>query len=208
MKKYIALFALMILVPTVVHAQNQQGKQEQDSASVETTVISVSNSNGNQVQTQGQVQTQNAGEEQNLQVSSQVHVYLNSAEQKAQGLSEMKGYGKTTDEIREIGKGQVDAQDTIRQGVEKLNSRSKGLKLLIGCDRQALGELKSELAQNQLRVQALEEIKTQVYNQADSTQIQETVEALVEQNTALQEMIENEESTFSLFGWLVKLLNA
>ena len=62
------------------------------------------------------------------------------------------------------------------------------------------------MEQNQLRVQQLQRLQTQVANQADEAQIKEAIQAFVEQNTALANQIQAEEQVGSLFGWLAKLL--
>jgi hypothetical protein len=130
-------------------------------------------------------------------VSQKVHELLSSE-------TETTGIG---DQVRQVARLQNQAQEKIQTEVSKMASRSGLLKGLFGPDWKAIGNLNEELAQNQLRIQKLQELKTEVVNQAEETQIQETVEALVEQNTALESQINQEEGSFSLFGWLVKLFN-
>ena len=55
------------------------------------------------------------------------------------------------------------------------------------------------MEQNKLRIQQLQQLANQVQNQADQTQIQEAIQVLTEQNTALQEQIQAEENIGSLF---------
>jgi tRNA A37 methylthiotransferase MiaB len=63
------------------------------------------------------------------------------------------------------------------------------------------------MEQNQLRIQQLQELQNQIANQAEETQIQELIQALVEQNTALEDKIQAEEQVGSVFGWLLKLFS-
>ncbi len=80
------------------------------------------------------------------------------------------------------------------------------MKSLIGPDYKALKALNQEMEQNQLRIQQLEQIKTQLSNQGDLQMVQEAIEALTAQNTSLQDMVKTEEATSSLLGWLFKML--
>ena len=187
--------------------------------------------NGQQVK--NQVQTQNAGEDSQLNVQvkevnmeeQQQATSQNEVEQpKAQTLStnaqqkmsvvsqkvkellasedRLGGIGQ---EVREIARLQNQAQEKIQIHAAEMASRSGLLKKLIGPDFKAINGLRQELAQNQLRIKNLEELKTEVANLAEETQIQETVEAIIEQNTALENQINEEEDLPSVFGWLIKL---
>jgi len=53
----------------------------------------------------------------------------------------------------------------------------------------------------------MEQLLAQVYNQADKTLLQENIQLLQDQYTALQDMVQRETQNFSLFGWLVKLFS-
>ena len=187
--------------------------------------------NGQQVK--NQVQTQNAGEDSQLNVQvkevnmeeQQQATSQNEVEQpKAQTLStnaqqkmsvvsqkvkellasedRLGGIGQ---EVREIARLQNQAQEKIQIHAAEMASRPGLLKKLIGPDFKAINGLRQELAQNQLRIKNLEDLKTEVANLAEETQIQETVEAIIEQNTALENQINEEEDLPSVFGWLIKL---
>jgi hypothetical protein len=66
--------------------------------------------------------------------------------------------------------------------------------------------MERQVEQNQLRIQQLTQLQTQLTNQAEITQVEAMLEALWEQNTALQERMDQEEDGFSLLGWLFKRL--
>jgi uncharacterized protein YeeX (DUF496 family) len=79
--------------------------------------------------------------------------------------------------------------------------------MLIGSDYQALKNVQKQIEQNQLRIQQLEQLQNQLTNQSDIAIVQETIQALTEQNISLQDRINLEEQSGSLFGWLFKLLS-
>jgi hypothetical protein len=60
------------------------------------------------------------------------------------------------------------------------------------------------MEQNQLHIQTLLQLQTQLSNQDDISQVQQTIQALIEQNTALQDRISVEEQSGSLLGWMFK----
>lgn len=206
----IALVAfLLVSLPTVTLAQgNQQVRQAQDSYGVQqqdrvqdpamhegdTTV----SPQGNQVQNQNQIVTQNQGEESKLQVATQ-HM---------EQLIDMGGVDEEVGQkIGAVAQQQVQAQSQIQNQLDKLESKSAFMKKLFGPDYKAIKALKQQMEQNQLRIQQLQQLQTEVVNQADETQLQEAVQALIEQNTALEKQVAAEEKVGSLFGWLVRLFS-
>jgi Cu/Ag efflux pump CusA len=121
-------------------------------------------------------------------------------------LMDMEGLNEEVgNQVRNIAQQQVQTQTQIQTQLNKLESKSGLMKKLFGPDYKAIKNLKQQMEQNQLRVQQLEQLQTQVVNQADEIQLEEAVQALVEQNTALEEQIQAEEQVGSLFGWLIKL---
>ena len=145
--------------------------------------------NGNGAQNQGE------GLETRSQVATQV-----------QEMLQVRTEGGIGEQVREIAQAQNQAQNQIQEHLNKLDEKGKFWKFMFGPNYQALGDLNQQLEQNQLRIQTLQTLQNQLTNQADQTMIQEAIEAMIEQNTALQEMINAQGQARSLFGWLVKLL--
>jgi hypothetical protein len=177
---------------------------------------------GNEVK--NQVKTQNAGEESQLMVntneslqasenatgstnrSAMARQNMSVVAEKVAGLLEFKEDSKGIGtEVRVIAKAQNQAQNLIKGGLDKLDSRGRMMRALFGTDLKAVKNLNQQMEQNQLRIQQLEELKNQVVNQADETQIEEAIQAMIDQNTALADQIKIEEQTKGMFGWLVRL---
>jgi len=208
-----------------------QQVQSQVQTQVQTQFTTISPT-GKQVQNQNQVQTQNQGEDQSLQIATQEQensdMQNGNAQQTSGGQSKsMSGQslldsvgnvtkntedilsismakGSPGEKIQEIAKTQVIAQAEIVADVQKLDSRKGFIKTLIGPDHKAIKTLTQQMEQNQLRIAELEQLQNQLINQGDITMVQETIQALVDQNTALQKKIALEEETGSMFGWLFK----
>ena len=186
-------------------------------------VYAAKNETGAQVQNQNQVKTQNAGEDSQLQVNTQeqesqgmpkgesprsesAKENMSAVAQKVEELLTTKTTeGGIGEQVKQIAQEQTEAQDQIQTELAKVDSRGGLLKSLIGPNYQALKNMQKQMEQNQLRIQQLEQMKNQLINLGEITMVQETIQALTEQDTALQDRIALEEQTGSLLGWLFKL---
>jgi len=209
----------VLVVGGKVAAKNSVGAgQMQQNEDIEASSIGV------QVKNQNQVTTQNEGEDSELQIEtaekesteegrgegllkrSPVAIeHMSLVAQKVQELLQIKTTGGIGDQVREIAREQDMSQTQVQEQINKIDSKGQLAKSLFGPDYKALKSMNQIMEQNQLRIQALEELQNQLTNQADKTTIEETIQALIQQNTSLEEAIMLESQTKSLFGWLVKL---
>lgn len=218
MKKILVFLTLLVLSGfSVQAAQNKAGAQNGGGAGT-----------GAQIQNQNQVQTQNQGEEQQLQIqtreqeqtgasqgggintqnrSKNAEEHMSAVAEKVQELQQIREEGGLGEQVRQIAQEQSTAQDTIKQNVDKLNSRSALKKFILGSDYTAIKNLKNQLTANKLRITQLEELKTQLINQDDVIIIQSTIETLIQQNTILENQIKTEEGTKSMFGWMMRFFS-
>ena len=214
----ISLFIISGLVLPIFAANNSAGAQNTNSGQQ----VKVSPSpTGSQVRNQNEVNTQNQGEDSQLQVNTQEEENLGEGEglqtrsqtaienmskvaEQVQLLLQTRISGGIGEQVRMIAQEQNQAQTQIRNWVNKLNSKSKLARFLTGSDYGAIKNLMQQLEQNRLRIQQLEQLQNQLSNQGDITMVQETIQALIQENTSLQELITAEEKTFGLFGWLFK----
>lgn len=159
------------------------------------------------IENKNEVQTKNQGEETMLQVNTEEKENLGSTvSQKVEELLNdetlEKGIGQ---QVKQFVQEQKQTQDKIQEHLNLAENRNTLLKSFIGPDYKSLQNAKAQLEQNQMRIKNLEELKLQLTNQSDITIVTETIQAIVNQNTALQDQIEIEESSSSLLGWLFKL---
>jgi hypothetical protein len=110
-------------------------------------------------------------------------------------------------QVREVTQAQKQAQTQIETEFAKMESRMGFVKSLFGPDFKAIKNLNQQVEQNQVRVQELKQLANQTQNQVDQTQLQEMIQVLDQQNTALTERVQAEERVGSIFGWLVKFFN-
>lgn len=197
------MLAIFGLVSNTYAAYNgagaQTGGQVQQQDKIQDPTTHASSSplpSGNQVKNQNQVVTQNQGEESQLQVATQ----------EMEQLMDLNGTNQNLgNQVKTIAEEQVQAQIEIESQLNKLESKSNLMKKLFGPDYGAIKNLKQQMEQNRLRIQLLTELQNQVTNQADETQLEEAIQALIDQNTNLEEQLQTEEQIGSIFGWLIKL---
>lgn len=233
MYKIYLLFISLVLVGLLtanVYAANNQGSGSQGTGSGTGTGVgqgSQGTGTTQPVQNQNQVQTQNTGEEQQLQVQTQeqqgteTEKGTNSNSQgSGKGLSETRSSvaqqiqellgvqsaaGGIGDQVRTWAKTQQQSEFKIQEHLTKIEGKTGLVRSLFGPNYGSLNALKQEMNQNRARVQQLEQLKLKLTNQSDITNVQEMVELLNQENTALQEKINLEEANGGVFGWLVKL---
>jgi hypothetical protein len=195
-------FVALLAASSIVYADKNETAGE-TSGQTNITASPVGNSVGNQ----NQIQTQNEGEDSMLQTNTAEKENLGSlVSQKVQDLLDDetldRGIGQ---QVKQYIQEQKQIQDQVKLNLTKVASRSGLLKSIIGPDYKALKNANMQLEQNRLRIKNLEELKTQLTNAGDITMVEETIQALVDQNTALQDQINLEENQSSLLGWLIKL---
>lgn len=185
---------------------------------------------GIQVQNQNQVKTQNQGEEQKMQVKTQEQESQND-ENMGQGKSKdeasrsavsqenmslvaqkvedlltiQTAQGGIGEQVRRIAQDQKQAQEQIQTELQKFDNRKGLLKSLIGPDFAALKNMQKQMEQNQLRIQELEQAKSQITNENEVMVVQAAIQAMIDQNTTLTDVIATEERSQSMFGWLFRM---
>jgi len=221
-------FALVMLVFAVKNneagAQNGQQVQQQTQTQTQQQLNVSPSPTGNQVQNRNQVQTQSQGEDSQLQTNTQEQESLGDEQgeglqirnqnalenmskiaQQVQQLLHIRTTGSIGKQVRQIVQEQNQAQKQIQEQLNKLESKGKLAKFLTGTNYGAVKNLKQQLEQNQLRIEKLTQLQNQLSNQRDITIVQKTIQALIQENIALQERITAEEQTRSMFGWLFRL---
>ncbi len=221
---------MFILVAPVMAAQNngvglQTGSGSQQTVVSPTKAVVPSKTispTGNRVQ--NQVQTQNQGEDSQIQVGTQENLgsevgnsmdsrsetaikHMSEVAKQVQGILQLKISGGIGDQVRIVAREQTQAQDKIQENMTKMESKNPLLKKLFGPDYNSIKALNQLIEENNTRIQQLEELLIQVQNYSDKTQIQETIQSIINQNTALQERIQAETQIGSLFGWFVRFFN-
>lgn len=201
---------------------NSQSGQANSSATAVSTVSATQNQNQSQTQTQAstgtmtqdQIRTQLRTE---LQESEPTFVPKNTVAQQhrsqvattVENIILLSANQDTTigEQIRVIARAQGAAEDSVNQSLEKAQSRTTFAKFFVGPNYNQLENVKQQIEQNWLRIQQLNQIATQISNQADQTNLQNQIQTFEKQNTNLEEQLNQDTRGFSLFGWLSRLVS-
>ncbi len=224
MKKLLLAIGFFLLPVASVYAKNDSSSNQ--AASQQYRVYMSPSPLGSEVKNQNEIQTQNQGEDKEVRTQNQeeeesateageglqnrnenASEHMSLVAKKVQELLALKTQGGIGEQIREVAQEQNQDQTRIQEQLNKFESRGKFLKFMIGTDFEAVANLEQLMEQNRLRIQELTQLKDSLVSQGDITVVEETIQALTDQNTALQELIKLEEKTFSLFGWLAKLFS-
>lgn len=186
---------------------------------------------GNQIKNKNQVETKNQGEDSKLQINNQEEESFGERQDEKSSSPSSSLINETvrenrrsvvqkieellTDEtlmtqeigqqVKQYAQEQKSVQKEIESELNKVDNRSKLLKTLVGPDYKALKNIQKIIEENQLRIQQLEQLKNQLVNQEEMTKLQEMIQALVNQNIALQNKVDLELKSTSLLGWLFKM---
>lgn len=181
----------------------------------------------NQIRNRNEIQIQNQQQEQQIQVENQeqestgqakgqpkdlaprsqaAKEHMSEVAKKVEEILTTQGAkGGIGEQISQIAQEQKEAQRQTEEELTRLDARPGWLERIIGPNYKAIKNLRQQIEKNQLRIRQLEQLQEKLKNKADQQQIQQTIQALVEQNTALQQLVLAKEKIGSLFGWLFKL---
>ncbi len=182
--------------------QNQEQDREQNTSTMErenheqdaTTTEGENQNNEQEREDKGEIN----GEEHRSTVSNFVHGLLDVADKEKGGIGQ---------EVRTIAEEQNQSATTTIQAMEEVKAKNKIATFLFGSDYKNLGTLRSEVAQTQDRLEQLNKLSENVKDEAVKTQLQSQIQVLTQEQTKIQNFIQAQESTFSLFGWLVRLFS-
>jgi len=212
MKKIIFFTAVFLTLglatPTLAAKENNPGQQnnQQIQAKKQSTIAPIS-TGGSQSLSPTATPAASLGKKPNPR-SETAREHMSIVARKVEELLTLRTTkGGIGEQVRQIAQEQNQSQAETQTQLNNIASKSGVLKKLFGPDYRAIRNLNRVIEQNQLRIQQLEQLANQVENQADKTKIQETIQILIAQNTALQDLVNAEENAGSLFGWLVKLFS-
>lgn len=231
MKFFSLIVGLLVLLPlhgsVYASASRDSGKENPPEINEE-----LQSDTGAKVENRNEVKTMNEGEDSQLQVQNEENESFGEMQGTPQGMPKNESprseaalghmsvvAGKVEElltlredqggigaQVSEIARNQVQSQVQTELEISKIDARSGLLKTIIGPDYKSLKNMNMIIEQNRMRITQLEQLMNQLENEGDTIKVQETVQALTEQNTALQERVALEEQTGSLLGWLFRML--
>ena len=140
------------------------------------------------------------GVEQRSAVANAVEQLIRTAAQ-----IENKGIG---DQIRLVAQTQTKNHDKIGQSIDKAETRSGFAKFFIGANYKELKLAKQTMEETQNQIKELEQIMTQLTNDAEKIAIANQIIVLQQTQLELKDQIGELSSGFSLFGWISRWKNS
>lgn len=98
------------------------------------------------------------------------------------------------------------AVDTT-ESIDELETRPAWKTFLLGTDYKNLGQLRSSLVHTDNSIRKITQTMARVEGDENDTALQERLGELNQERNRIVEMIKSEEDKFSLFGWLLRLVN-
>jgi len=139
---------------------------------------------------------ENRSLERRSEVANAVHLLLESADRSG-GIGE---------QVRIIAQEQNKKYEEVEVLVEKIEKRGSFAKFFIGPDFDNIKKAKDSLKENKDKVEELEDLKKQIKDKEELENIEEQISVLKNVESEISEILNREETRFSLFGWLSKLI--
>lgn len=119
---------------------------------------------------------------------------------------ESDGSAEVSGKIEQIAQVQEQVQEQTAEAIEQVEKRGKIKTFLIGTDYKNLGQLRSSLVHNRNQIRKLTQTMNQVQNEEETSMLQEQLMILMQERERIKAVITENESGFSLFGWVSRFL--
>lgn len=140
-------------------------------------------------------------------VNKATEEHMNEVAKHVKILSETKddknGIGQ---EVQEIAGAQDASQIRIAEKLAKMHSKSIWLKKIVGYDHEAVSSIQEEMAEIRLRIQEIYAIQEQTKDKLAMSQLEDAANALIEQNAALDDSLQEEMHNVGVWGWFENLI--
>lgn len=110
-------------------------------------------------------------------------------------------------EVREIAKEQKDISEKASEEIKATEERSGWKTFFIGTDWKNIGQLRSELVTTANHIDRLIKAKERATSQSVKDDLDVQIKALQETKAKVEAFIKDNESKFSLLGWVVRLFS-
>jgi len=126
-------------------------------------------------------------------------------------LQDPDRFGGIGAQVSEIAKNQNEAQNRLENHYEKLQNRSRFVKMLFGADKSSVEGISTIITENEDRLEELIDLRDSAETQEESEKLNEMIDSIMEQNAGLLQKVEEERNTGifrSIFSRLRNLLGA
>jgi len=110
-------------------------------------------------------------------------------------------------QIKAIVNDQASSSNAIASAVSRAEERGAFKTFLLGADYKNLGQVISEVAKTQARINQLDNQVSKMASSTDKTAVLANIQTLKDQTVALETFVKDNINKFSLFGWFTKRFN-
>lgn len=136
----------------------------------------------------------------------QMQLQLQEQEQ-AMESEEVVDTTEPVDEIEEVIEDLEEDVDEVAEAIDAVESRPKWQTLLFGSDYKNLGQLRSHLAHNTNAIRKLTRASGEIVTDGSGDQVNTQLGELLEERERITQVIQENESSFSILGWVFRLFN-
>ncbi|MDH4330342.1 MAG: hypothetical protein OEV93_02200 [Candidatus Moranbacteria bacterium] len=108
-------------------------------------------------------------------------------------------------EMEEVAEEIAETSEETAEAIEKVESRNKFKKMLVGTDYKNLGQLRSSLVKNENQIRKLTRVAEKTQAGETDTIVDEQLIALMQERERIKAVIQENQDGFSILGWAVKL---
>jgi len=119
----------------------------------------------------------------------------------------IEGNAEAGEELQEIVETEEEMVEDVAEIIEEIEEESKLKTFLIGADYKNLGNLKSSLVHNRNQIRKLTKTTVKVQSEENNLAVQEQLIVLTQERERIKDVIEENESQFSILGWIRKFLS-
>lgn len=124
------------------------------------------------------------------------------------GLTELAGKDQNIgEEVKLVAQEQKELNERSTKAMEAVETRGKFKTFLIGTDYKNVGALRSEMVKTENHINRLTKARDRTEDAEVQAGLDAQIATLQETKSQTEFFIQDNESKFSLFGWLVKLFN-
>lgn len=135
------------------------------------------------------------GEQRRSQVANAVHQMLQVADR----------VGGIGEQVRVIAQSQQQNHEEVENKLDKIKERSGLTKFFIGPKYNEIEKAKDLIKLDKEKITKLEELKSTLTSEEDKAKIDEQINVIKGAVTEVEKIVGEEQTGFSLFGWLAKI---
>jgi len=118
-----------------------------------------------------------------------------------------EGSVEVAEELQEIVETEEEVVEDIAEIIEEIEEESTLKTFLVGADYKNLGSLRSSLVHNRNQIRKLTKTTAKVQSEENNLVVQEQLIVLTQERERIKDVIEENESQFSILGWIRKFLS-